>query len=79
MKISLLKKFKNKTIIVTGHTGFKGSWLCLWLISLGARVIGISDRIISKPSNYDVNLIKNKIIDYRFNLRNKKKNKKSNW
>ena len=76
MKISLLKKFKNKTIIVTGHTGFKGSWLCLWLISLGARVIGISDKIISKPSNYDANLIKDKIIDYRFNLKNKKKIKK---
>ena len=73
MKISLLKKFKNKTIIVTGHTGFKGSWLCLWLISLGARVIGVSDKIISKPSNFEVNFIKNKIIDYRFNLKNKNK------
>ena len=34
--------FKNKKIIVTGHTGFKGSWLTLWLVKLGAKVIGIS-------------------------------------
>ena len=34
--------FKNKKIIVTGHTGFKGSWLTLWLVKLGAKVTGIS-------------------------------------
>ena len=32
------KHFKNKKIIVTGHTGFKGSWLTLWLHSLGAAL-----------------------------------------
>ena len=31
--------FKNKKIIVTGHTGFKGSWLTLWLVKLGAKVM----------------------------------------
>ena len=34
--------FKNKKIIITGHTGFKGTWLTLWLLKLGAKVIGIS-------------------------------------
>jgi len=34
--------WKNKTVLVTGHTGFKGSWLCLWLLRLGANVIGYS-------------------------------------
>lgn len=34
--------FKNKTVLITGHTGFKGSWLSLWLHSLGAEVIGYS-------------------------------------
>lgn len=34
--------YRNKTILVTGHTGFKGSWLVLWLQMLGAKVIGIS-------------------------------------
>lgn len=32
----------GRTVIVTGHTGFKGSWLSLWLASLGAKVVGIS-------------------------------------
>lgn len=34
--------YKNKTVLVTGHTGFKGSWLTLWLKMLGANVIGYS-------------------------------------
>ena len=49
---SLLKTFNNKTVIVTGHTGFKGSWLSLWLASLGAKVVGISNSIPSDPSNF---------------------------
>jgi CDP-glucose 4,6-dehydratase len=32
--------YKGKTVLVTGHTGFKGSWLCIWLKELGANVIG---------------------------------------
>ena len=44
------KFFKNKTIIITGHTGFKGSWLTLILIHLGAKVIGVSNNIPTKPS-----------------------------
>ena len=37
-----ISTYKNKVVIVTGHTGFKGSWLRLWLKDLGANVIGIS-------------------------------------
>ena len=37
------KKFwKNKKVFITGHTGFKGSWLCLFLNLLGANIIGYS-------------------------------------
>ena len=36
--------FKNKKIIVTGSTGFKGSWLCLWLKNKGAKVVGVGLR-----------------------------------
>ena len=32
--------YKDKTVFITGHTGFKGSWLALWLKNLGANVIG---------------------------------------
>jgi CDP-glucose 4,6-dehydratase len=34
--------YRGRTVLVTGHTGFKGSWLCLWLRSLGARVVGLA-------------------------------------
>ena len=34
--------YKNKTVLLTGHTGFKGSWLALWLHEMGAKVIGYS-------------------------------------
>ena len=51
--------FKNKKVLITGHTGFKGSWLALWLDILGAEVFGISVDIPTNPSNYSAtNLIK---------------------
>ena len=43
------KKFwKNKRVLVTGHTGFKGGWLSLWLNNLGAKVSGFSLNPITK-------------------------------
>ena len=45
--------FANKRILITGHTGFKGSWLSLWLLNLGAEVFGYSLYIPSKPSLYE--------------------------
>ncbi|MEE9272175.1 MAG: CDP-glucose 4,6-dehydratase [Robiginitomaculum sp.] len=42
--------FKNKKIILTGHTGFKGAWLAAWLTSIGAKVYGIS---LSVPDGED--------------------------
>ena len=49
-----LKIFKGKKIVITGHTGFKGTWLSLWLRNLGANVVGISVDIPSKPSHFMV-------------------------
>ena len=49
--MKILRHYKNKKIIITGHTGFKGSWLSLWLNYLGAKVYGISDRVLTTPSN----------------------------
>ena len=51
MKFSSI--FKNKKVIVTGHTGFKGSWLTLWLTILGAKVVGVSLNSPSKPSHFN--------------------------
>ena len=36
------KTFKNKKVLITGHTGFKGAWLTLWLLHCGAKIMGIS-------------------------------------
>ena len=44
--------FRGKVVLVTGNTGFKGSWLSLWLHSLGAKVIGLSDGVPTKPSHF---------------------------
>lgn len=44
--------FRGKRVLVTGHTGFKGSWLSLWLKSLGAEVFGYSLPPPTSPSNY---------------------------
>ncbi|KVD82481.1 CDP-glucose 4,6-dehydratase [Burkholderia sp. ABCPW 14] len=45
--------WRAKRVLVTGHTGFKGSWLCLWLQSLGARVHGLALEPSSRPSLFD--------------------------
>ena len=63
------KTFKNKKVLITGHTGFKGSWLTLWLLYCGAKIMGISKDIPSKPSLFKTLKIKNKIIDKKFDLK----------
>jgi CDP-glucose 4,6-dehydratase len=72
-KKKLIKIFNGKKVIVTGHTGFKGSWLAYFLTMLGANVVGVSDKIISKPSHYSAINLKNKVINKFFNISNKKK------
>ena len=59
------KKFwKNKKVLITGHTGFKGGWLTLFLKMLGAEILGISDtrKNISIESGFDSSLVNNEII-----------------
>lgn len=61
------KFFNKKKVLITGHNGFKGSWLTLWMNLIGADVLGLSNGIITKPSNFEtLNLkkkIKSKVID----------------
>ena len=45
-----LGKYANKKVLITGVTGFKGSWLAIWLHKLGAKVTGIADGIKTEPS-----------------------------
>lgn len=49
-----MKFWNGKTVLITGHTGFKGSWLSLWLQSLGAKVIGYSLPAPTQPNLFDV-------------------------
>ena len=51
--------FNGKKVLITGHTGFKGSWLSAWLTYLGAKVIGLSDRVPTNPAHY--NLLKDNL------------------
>ncbi|MGH2928947.1 MAG: CDP-glucose 4,6-dehydratase, partial [Solirubrobacteraceae bacterium] len=46
--------WRGRRVCVTGHTGFKGAWLSLWLQALGAEVTGISDRVPTEPSLYEL-------------------------
>ena len=46
--------FKNKTVLVTGHTGFKGSWLSFWLNQMEANVVGYSLKAPTSPSHFEL-------------------------
>lgn len=62
--------YRNKKVLVTGNTGFKGSWLSTWLLSLGADVYGISKDIPSKPSMFEELNLENKISHHFEDVRN---------
>ena len=75
--MSLFKKHLNKKkIIITGHTGFKGSWLTLWCIFSGAKVIGISKGKPNALSHYKKLNISNKITHIDLDIKNLVKLKK---
>ena len=46
--------WRGRAVLLTGHTGFKGAWLALWLQSMGARVTGLSDGVPTQPSLYEL-------------------------
>jgi len=55
------KTFQNKKVLVTGDSGFKGSWLCIWLKELGADVYGYSLPALTKKDNFVTTDLQNKI------------------
>jgi len=62
--------WKNKNVLVTGHTGFKGSWLCLWLQELGANVTGISLRPTCQPNLFEAAAVDENMRSLYIDIRN---------
>ncbi|GHV63810.1 CDP-glucose 4,6-dehydratase [Bacteroidia bacterium] len=64
--------YKDKKVLVTGHTGFKGSWLSIWLHELGAEVVGVAMDPFTERDNYVLSDLKEKMIDLRGDIRDGK-------
>lgn len=61
--------FEGLPVLVTGHTGFKGSWLSIWLNELGAKVIGYSLEPPTTPSNFQLSHLVGQVTDVRGDVR----------
>lgn len=62
MNVDIFDNFyKGKRVLITGHTGFKGSWLSIWLNELGAEVVGVSKEPYTERDNYVLSDVGNKI------------------
>jgi len=71
--VIMLDFFKGKTILVTGHTGFKGSWLSEILIESGAKVIGYSLEPPTEPNLFSICDLKNRMVSVIGDVRDAKK------
>lgn len=64
-----LNCYSGKRVFITGHTGFKGSWLCAWLLGLGAEVTGFSMDIPTCPSCFEALELHTRMTDLRGDVR----------
>ena len=72
MSMNRLSIFKGAKILITGHTGFKGSWLSLWLAHLGGEIHGLSIDIPTEPSHFSAADLMCQITDHRVDIRDGK-------
>ena len=70
-KLNVLDAFTNKTVLITGHTGFKGAWLTAWLKKLGANIIGVALDPPTEPSHFVSAQLANNMLDLRVDVRDK--------
>ena len=75
-KINLKKIFNKKRVLITGHTGFKGSWLSLILNYFGATILGVSDSVPTNPSHFKIYKNSKKFESKKVDISNKDKIKK---
>jgi CDP-glucose 4,6-dehydratase len=61
--------YRGKRVLITGNTGFKGSWLSLWLKELGAEVVGVSLDPKTEINHWDLLKLENSVKDYRLDIR----------
>ena len=62
--------WNNKKVLITGHTGFKGSWLSLWLQSKGTHVIGYALPPPTDPSFFNIGKVAESMISIEGDVRN---------
>jgi CDP-glucose 4,6-dehydratase len=61
--------WRGRSVLVTGHTGFKGAWLSLWLQSMGAHVTGYADEVPTTPSLFELARVGGRLADVRADIR----------
>jgi CDP-glucose 4,6-dehydratase len=64
---ALSDAYRGRRVLITGHTGFKGSWLALWLTQLGAKVAGVSLAPPTTPNHWD--LLRLSVAEHRIDVR----------
>ena len=70
MKSILSDFYHGKKVLITGNTGFKGSWLSIWLHELGAEVMGYSNGLPSDPCNFTLSCLETRIQHITGDVRN---------
>ncbi|MBX3083011.1 MAG: CDP-glucose 4,6-dehydratase [Anaerolineae bacterium] len=60
--------YRGKKVLITGNTGFKGSWLTVWLLNLGADVYGISNEVPTTPSMFETLKLRERISYHEHNI-----------
>jgi CDP-glucose 4,6-dehydratase len=67
--MTLQNEFNAKTVLIIGHTGFKGAWLTAWLKQLGAKVVGVALNPPTEPSHFDAAQLAEGMVDLRIDIR----------
>ena len=62
--------YRGKTVLVTGHSGFKGSWLCFALLSMGAKVVGVSLPPKTPNDIFVLTDLRSEVEHHEFDIRN---------
>lgn len=76
-KLVMESFFAGKRVFVTGHTGFKGSWLCLWLSKMGAQVTGFALEPPTKPSLFELARVTDEMESHIADVRDQERLKRA--